>query len=99
MSTNCVRCFTRPRTGNDLVCDQCRNERRAEPERAEFAVGQVWIGARHTAMGADRREILAMESTRIRWRDAECHEYVCWTDAAAFGAWARELEVPERANA
>lgn len=24
MSTNCIRCLTNPRTGWDLLCDQCR---------------------------------------------------------------------------
>lgn len=60
--------------------------------RAEYAVGQIWLGAKHPVMGARRREILSVEPDRIRWRDADCHEYSCWQDAAAFGAWANELQ-------
>ena len=35
MSTNCTRCGTEGRTGNDLVCDECRIDKQIEKEVRE----------------------------------------------------------------
>ena len=41
MSTNCIRCIEKPRTGGDLLCDECRTD-------AKFDKSREALGAENT---------------------------------------------------
>lgn len=53
----------------------------------ELAVGQVWEGeAEFPASGV--LEIVALEATRVKWRDVNRPAYQVWETRAGFGEWA-----------
>jgi len=47
MSTNCIQCIKRPRTGSDLLCDTCRRDQekwQAEVQQTVITRLRAWLG-------------------------------------------------------
>lgn len=62
MSTNCIQCVVNPRTSHDLLCDECREQKRKSALAEQFEKHQAikaegFAGlSRRTGFLCDRRE-------------------------------------------